>query len=79
MIKLEQNYRSTQPILSGASAVIQNNYDRKDKDLFTEQEGGSPIRFYEAEDDREESQFVIKNILAANRGEDIPLGGERFL
>ena len=74
VIKLEQNYRSTQPILSGASAVIQNNYDRKDKDLFTEQEGGSPIRFYEAEDDREESQFVVKNILAANRAEDVPFG-----
>jgi DNA helicase-2/ATP-dependent DNA helicase PcrA len=72
VIKLEQNYRSTQPILAGASAVIANNVDRKDKDLFTEQEGGSPIRFFEAEDDREESQFVIKNLLAANRSEDVP-------
>ena len=72
VIKLEQNYRSTQPILSGASAVIANNTDRKDKELFTDQEGGSPIRFYEAEDDREEAQFVIRNLLNANRSEDIP-------
>ena len=74
VIKLEQNYRSTQPILSGASAVISNNYDRKDKDLFTDREGGTPIRFYEAEDDREESQFVVRNLLAANRSEDVPFG-----
>jgi DNA helicase-2/ATP-dependent DNA helicase PcrA len=72
VIKLEQNYRSTQPILSGASAVIANNTDRKEKELFTDQEGGSPIRFYEAEDDREEAQFVIRNLLNANRSEDIP-------
>jgi len=71
VIKLEQNYRSTQPILSGASAVIANNYDRKDKDLFTDREGGTPIRFYEAEDDREEAQFVVRNLLNANRSEDV--------
>ncbi len=71
VIKLEQNYRSTQPILSGASAVIANNYDRKDKDLFTDREGGSPIRFFEAEDDREEAQFVVRNMLTANRSEDV--------
>jgi len=72
VIKLEQNYRSTQPILSGASAVISNNFDRKDKDLFTDREGGSPIRFFEAEDDREESRFVIDRLLDANRREDVP-------
>ncbi|MBJ20520.1 MAG: ATP-dependent DNA helicase PcrA [Deltaproteobacteria bacterium] len=72
VIKLEQNYRSTQPILSGASAVISNNFDRKDKDLFTDREGGSPIRFFEAEDDREESRFVIDKLLNANRREDVP-------
>ena len=74
VIKLEQNYRSTQPILSGAAAVISNNFDRKEKDLFTDREGGSPIRFYEANDDREEAQFVVRNILSANRGEDVPFG-----
>ena len=79
VIKLEQNYRSTQPILSGASAVIANNYDRKEKDLFTDREGGSPIRFYEALDDREEAQFVVKNLLAANRAESIPFGSIAIL
>lgn len=79
VIKLEQNYRSTQPILSGASAVIANNYDRKEKDLFTDREGGSPIRFYEALDDREEAQFVVKNLLAANRSEDVSFGSMAIL
>jgi len=79
VIKLEQNYRSTQPILSGASAVISNNLDRKEKDLFTDREGGSPIRFFEAEDDREEAQFVVKNLLAANRAEDVAYGSMGIL
>lgn len=74
VIKLEQNYRSTQPILSGASAVIANNLDRKEKSLFTDRDGGAPIRFYEAENDREEAQFVIRNLLAANRTEDVSFG-----
>jgi len=74
VIKLEKNYRSTQPILSGASAVIANNLDRKEKSLFTDREGGTPIRFFEAEDDREEAQFVVRSLLGANRQEDVPFG-----
>ncbi len=74
VIKLEKNYRSTQPILSAASAVISNNLDRKDKDLFTDREGGSPIRFFEAEDDRKEGRFVVEKLLQANRGEGVAYG-----
>jgi DNA helicase-2/ATP-dependent DNA helicase PcrA len=69
VIKLERNYRSTQPILSGASAVVANNSDRHEKSMFTEREGGDLIRFFEAVDDRDESQFVIRDILALNRRE----------
>ena len=79
VIKLERNYRSTQPILAGASAVISNNLERKDKGLFTDREGGTPIRFFEAETDREEAQFVIRNILIANRNEQIPFGNQAIL
>ena len=79
VIKLEQNYRSTQPILSGASAVIANNVERKKKSLFTDREGGSPIRFFEAENDREEAQFVIRNMLLANRNDDTPFGHQAIL
>jgi DNA helicase-2/ATP-dependent DNA helicase PcrA len=79
VIKLEKNYRSTQPILSGASAVISNNIERKEKSLFTDREGGSPIRYFEAENDREEGQFVVRNILVSNRNEDIPFGNQAIL
>jgi DNA helicase-2/ATP-dependent DNA helicase PcrA len=72
VIKLEKNYRSTQPILSGASSVIANNHDRKEKSLFTDREGGTPIRFFEAENDREEGQFVVDKLLSANRDESVP-------
>ncbi|MFL2936564.1 MAG: ATP-dependent helicase [Myxococcota bacterium] len=70
VIRLEQNYRSTQPILSAASAVVANNQERKEKNLFTQREGGDPIRFFEAEDDREEASHVIGRILADRNYED---------
>ncbi|MCH7866945.1 MAG: UvrD-helicase domain-containing protein [Myxococcales bacterium] len=74
VIKLERNYRSTQPILSGASAVVANNADRHEKNMFTEREGGDLIRCFEAVDDREESQYVIREILGKNRREHRPYG-----
>jgi DNA helicase-2/ATP-dependent DNA helicase PcrA len=74
VVKLERNYRSTQPILSGASAVVANNLDRKEKRLFTKRAGGQLIRLFEAEDDREEAQFAIGQILASSRREDRPFG-----
>ncbi len=79
VIKLERNYRSTQAILAGASAVIANNRERKDKRLFTDREGGAPIRFFEAEDDREEAQFVVRNIATAHRSNQIPYGHQAIL
>jgi DNA helicase-2/ATP-dependent DNA helicase PcrA len=74
VIKLERNYRSTQPILAGASAVVANNAERHEKTMFTEREGGDLIRFFEAVDDREESQYVIREILGKNRREHRPYG-----
>jgi DNA helicase-2/ATP-dependent DNA helicase PcrA len=65
IVRLEQNYRSTQPILEGASGVIAHNLARKEKSLFTEREGGAPICVFEAQDDREESQWVVREILSA--------------
>jgi DNA helicase-2/ATP-dependent DNA helicase PcrA len=69
VVKLERNYRSTQPILAGANGVVENNRARKAKSLFTEKEGGDPIRVFAAEDDREESQFVVREILQGSRSE----------
>jgi DNA helicase-2/ATP-dependent DNA helicase PcrA len=64
VVKLERNYRSTQPILEGASGVVAHNVERKEKELFTERHGGALIQVYVAEDDRDEARFVVGRILA---------------
>jgi len=74
-VKLEINYRSTQPILDGASGVVSNNIDRPRKNLFTEREGGDLIRVHHARDDRAEADYVVRRILAAVR-EGERRGGE---
>ena len=61
-IRLEQNYRSTQIILEGASAVVANNQQRKGKNLFTIREGGSLIGYYEAPDGENEALFIADRI-----------------
>src|SRR6185369_213082 len=58
IIRLEQNYRSTQPILEGASAVVKNNLKRKGKNLWTQREGGTKIGYYEAPDGENEALFA---------------------
>ncbi|HEV2646418.1 MAG TPA: UvrD-helicase domain-containing protein [Acidobacteriaceae bacterium] len=75
-IRLEQNYRSTQVILEGASAVVANNTQRKGKNLFTTREGGSLIGYYEAPDGENEALFIADRIQqyirAAGGQEDLP-------
>ncbi len=61
-IRLEQNYRSTQVILEGASAVVARNAQRKGKNLWTERQGGSHIGYYEAPDGENEALFVADYI-----------------
>jgi DNA helicase-2/ATP-dependent DNA helicase PcrA len=65
VIKLEQNYRSTQVILDAAGAVIAANAGRKPKTLWTDRKGGEPIALYECEDERAESGLVLTQILKA--------------
>ena len=65
VVRLEQNYRSTQPILSAASAVVANNVERKGKRLFTQRAGGELVRFFEAQDERGEAAFVVNELLRA--------------
>jgi DNA helicase-2/ATP-dependent DNA helicase PcrA len=62
IIRLEQNYRSTQAILEGASAVVSNNLKRKGKTLWTAREGGNKIGYYEAPDGENESLFAADYI-----------------
>jgi DNA helicase-2/ATP-dependent DNA helicase PcrA len=62
VIKLEQNYRSTQTILDAAGAVIKHNTERKDKTLWTANPAGSPVRYYQAADAESEARFVAAKI-----------------
>ena len=62
IIRLEQNYRSTEPILEAASAVVSNNKQRKGKTLWTDREGGTPIYYYEAPDGENEALFAADYI-----------------
>jgi DNA helicase II / ATP-dependent DNA helicase PcrA len=62
IIRLEQNYRSTQNILQAASAVVANNIKRKGKNLWTSRQGGTRIGFYEAPDGENEALFVADHI-----------------
>ena len=62
IIRLEQNYRSTQMILEGASAVVAQNTQRKGKNLWTAREGGSLIGLYEAPDAENEALFIADRI-----------------
>src|SRR5579862_2454550 len=75
-IRIEQNYRSTQMILEGASAVVAQNTQRKGKNLWTAREGGSLIGYYEAPDGENEALFVAdrvrKYLREAGGQEDLP-------
>ena len=62
IVKLEQNYRSTQNILDAAYGVISKNVNRKDKKVWTENVGGHMISSYEAMNEREEAEFIISEI-----------------
>ncbi|WMM23874.1 DNA helicase PcrA [Tissierella sp. MB52-C2] len=61
-IMLEQNYRSTQKILDLANRVIKNNSERKDKNLWTDNQEGEPIRYEEMSDSEDEALFVGSKI-----------------
>ncbi|CAN5223121.1 DNA helicase PcrA [soil metagenome] len=62
VVKLEQNYRSTQTILSAANAVVANNASRKAKELWTSGDEGERIRLFTAADDYAEARFVVSEI-----------------
>jgi DNA helicase II / ATP-dependent DNA helicase PcrA len=65
VVLLEQNYRSTQTILSTAQSVIKPNTERKEKNLWTENAPGVPITVYEAYDENDEAAYVSREISRA--------------
>jgi len=74
VVRLERNYRSTDPILQAASGVISHNLARREKTLFTDREGGERISVYEAADDRDEARHAVRRILSLAREEGRPYG-----
>jgi len=62
IFKLEQNYRSTKTILAVAGGVIRNNTERKDKTLWTENEAGEPVVYFTGMTEREEGDFIAREI-----------------
>ena len=62
VIMLEKNYRSTKNILNAANDVIKNNKERKDKNLWTDNEDGSKIKYHRASDEKDEAFYVVNEI-----------------
>jgi DNA helicase-2/ATP-dependent DNA helicase PcrA len=62
VIKLEQNYRSTENILGAAGAVVARNLGRKPKELWTQKRGGDKILCYKAQDEKDEARFVCRTM-----------------
>jgi DNA helicase II / ATP-dependent DNA helicase PcrA len=62
IVRLEENYRSTQNILAAASAVVANNIRRKGKNLWTSRQGGAKVGYYEAPDGENEALFAADTI-----------------
>lgn len=71
-VLLEQNYRSTQTILSAANAVISQNSSRRAKHLWTDAGAGEPIRIYRGDDEHDEASFLAGEIKRLGRQEGIP-------
>jgi len=72
LFKLEQNYRSTNEILSVANSLIANNKERLGKNLWTDTEKGNPVYLYEAYNGDDESNFIVEKIQ-----EHVSNGGKR--
>lgn len=64
IFKLEQNYRSTKKILERANMIIKNNKSRLDKVLYTENDDGTDVTYYQAQTESDEADFVVRRILS---------------
>jgi DNA helicase II / ATP-dependent DNA helicase PcrA len=71
VVKLEQNYRSTQTILSAANAVVENNRERRPKQLWTDLAGGEPLQLRELSDEHEEARWVAGEVERLGEEEDV--------
>jgi DNA helicase-2/ATP-dependent DNA helicase PcrA len=74
IVRLEQNYRSSQTILDAAQGIIAANTQRKEKELWTDRGRGDPIVVYEAYNEEEEAAFVAAEVKRLNRSAGVRLG-----
>ncbi len=72
IIRLEQNYRSTNAILGAANRLIKNNPRRRGKNLWSSQDGGDPVHIVAVPDDRKEAEFVVNEIGALRATGNLP-------
>lgn len=72
IIRLEQNYRSTNSILGAANRLIKNNPRRRGKNLWSPQEGGDPVHVVAVGDDKKEAEFVVNEIGAIRTAQNLP-------
>ncbi len=79
VIKLEQNYRSTQIILDAANALIDNNTGRKPKTMWTDNPAGDSLVVHVSGDQREEARFVVEQAVRLNTVQRQPYGGMAVL
>ncbi len=70
VIKLEQNYRSTQNILDASNNVVKNNVNRKSKKMWTENDTGGKIEVFEGSNSEEEAKFIVSEILNSVNNND---------
>jgi DNA helicase-2/ATP-dependent DNA helicase PcrA len=79
LVRLEQNYRSTQIILDAANGVIAENKTRLGKTLFTEKKGGAPVILLSAADERDEAEWLASEFARRAADGDIPYDGMAIL
>jgi len=79
VIKLEQNYRSTNTILNAANSVIKNNARRRGKQLWSQKGDGSRITLHTFESDEEEARTVVEEIEFQRMGKRVPWGAQAIL
>src|SRR3989454_452251 len=79
LVKLEQNYRSTQVILDAANGVIAENARRLGKTLFTAKQGGEPVTLLAAADERDEAEWLAGEVMRRAAESDVPYEGMAIL
>lgn len=72
IIRLEENYRSTQTILNAANVLVKNNRERKGKNLWTKNKKGEKINYFLLETEHKEAEFIVQKIIEFHKKQKVP-------